>query len=115
MQITAQEPAAALPVVTPANGSKARYDAMARDYAANPTGNFTVQVQILCDPSNLGKAITAGGQNLWFVPQPIGGRSCYRVFWGRYATREEAQRALANVPASLRDPSAAVKPVPGRP
>ena len=105
-------PPASVPAAAPANASRERYDALAREYAANATGNFTVQVQILCDPGNLGKAIGAGGQNIWFVPQPIGSRSCYRVFWGRYATREEAQRALANVPASLRDPSAAVKPVP---
>ncbi len=110
LQITPAEPAPT--PAAPANASRERYDALAREYAANATGNFTVQVQILCDPSNLGKAITAGGQNIWFVPQPIGTRSCYRVFWGRYATREEAQRALANVPSSLRDPSAAVKPVP---
>ena len=96
----------------PVSASKERYDAMAREYAASATGNFTVQVQILCDPGNLGKAIAAGGQNLWFVPQPIGTRSCYRVFWGRYGTREEAQRALANIPASLRDPSMGVKAVP---
>jgi septal ring-binding cell division protein DamX len=34
------------------------------------------------------------------------------VFWGRYNTRDEAQRALAGIPADLRDPSAAVKTVP---
>lgn len=111
MRVTATEPA---PPPAPANASRERYDALAREYAANPSGKFTIQIQILCDPSNLGKAVSAGGQNVWFVPQPIGARSCYRVFWGRFATRDEAQRALADVPASLRDRSAAVKPVPGR-
>ncbi len=116
---TSTSPSQPLPVVKPragaapaANGSRARYDEMARLYAANPQGNFTVQIQILCEPSNLDKAIRDGGDSVWFLPQPIGARSCYRVFWGRYNTREEAQRALANVPAGLRDPSAAVKPVP---
>jgi hypothetical protein len=105
-----------LPVVTPrsapASGDRARYDEMARLYAANPQGNFTVQIQILCEPANLAKAIRAGGENVWFLPQPLGARSCYRVFWGRFNTREEAQRAMANVPAGMRDPSAAVKAVP---
>ncbi|HEX6095418.1 MAG TPA: DUF4388 domain-containing protein [Thermoanaerobaculia bacterium] len=104
-----------LPVVTPrttpATAGRARYDEMARQYAANPQGNFTVQIQILCDPGNLEKAMRAGGDNLWFVPQTLGARSCYRVYWGRYNTREEAQRALANVPASLRDRSSAVRPL----
>jgi septal ring-binding cell division protein DamX len=46
------------------------------------------------------------------VPQTIKGRSCYRIFYGRYATREEASKAMGTVPAALRDPNAAVKPVP---
>jgi septal ring-binding cell division protein DamX len=105
-------PAQPLPAVIPRGDARARYDAMARDFAANPRGNFTVQIQILCEPSNLEMAMRAGGDNVWFVPQPIGARSCYRVFWGRYATREEAQRAFAQVPASLRDANSAVRPVP---
>lgn len=100
------------PTAAAASPSRERFDAMARDYAANASGNYTVQIQILCDPSNLGKAMTAGGEKLWFVPQSLGARSCYRVFWGRYNTRDEAQRALAEVPAGLRDPSAAVKAIP---
>lgn len=115
---------APLPKVTPkpvviaaaeppaASGGRERYDALARQYAANPAGNFTVQIQILCDPSNLGKVMSSGGERVWFVPQPIGERSCYRVFWGRYNTRNEAQRAMAEIPAELRDRSAAVKAVP---
>lgn len=102
----------ALPRVTPSSNGRERYDAMARNFAANATGNFTVQIQILCDASNLEKAMRAGGDNVWFVPQAIGARSCYRVFWGRYDTREEAQSALAQVPASIRDRSSAVKPIP---
>ena len=96
----------------PADASRARFDAMARDFAANPSGNFTVQIQILCEPANVEKTMTAARGNVWFVPQAIGPRSCYRVFWGRYNTREEAQGALAQIPADLRDRSAAVKPVP---
>ena len=110
MEITAAAPPPA--VAVPASAERERFDAMARDYAANPTGNFTVQIQILCDPSNLGKAVRSDGQNVWFVPQTIGTRSCYRVFWGHFATRAEAQRAMSQVPAGLRDPNAAVKAVP---
>ncbi|MGZ8781104.1 MAG: hypothetical protein ACXW31_14385, partial [Thermoanaerobaculia bacterium] len=116
LTITPPAPATSqpLPVVTPRTDTsgRARYDEMARQYATNPQGNFTVQIQILCDPGNLGNVMRAGGANVWFVPQTLGTRACYRVFWGRYDTREEAQRALANIPAALRDPSAAVKAVP---
>ncbi|MEO8380929.1 MAG: DUF4388 domain-containing protein [Acidobacteriota bacterium] len=103
----------ALPAVRPrADGTRAHLDEMARQYAANPQGNFTVQVQILCDPSNLEKLTRTSGANVWFVPQTIGERACYRVFWGHYGTREEAQRGLASVPASIRDANAAIKSVP---
>lgn len=113
MTITAPpEPLLALPVVRPRNGVRSRLDDMARQYAANPQGNFTVQIQILCDPANLEKLTRSGGDDLWFVPQTIGERACYRVFWGHYATRDEAQRGLASVPSSIRDRSAAVKSVP---
>ena len=101
-----------LPVVVPKSGGATRLDQMARDYAANPQGNFTVQVQILCDPANVEKAMRQGGDSVWFVPQTIKGRSCYRMFWGRFETRDEASKAMSNVPAALRDPNAAVKPVP---
>jgi septal ring-binding cell division protein DamX len=94
-----------------ASGDRSRADALANNYAANPEGNFTVQIQIFCDPTNV-LAAGRASDNVWFVPQTIGERSCYRVFWGRYATAEEAQRAMAAIPASLRDRSAAVKPVP---
>ncbi|MGN6184485.1 MAG: DUF4388 domain-containing protein [Thermoanaerobaculia bacterium] len=100
------------PVVRRADASRSRYDEMARNFAANASGNYTVQIQILCETSNLDKAMRDGGSNLWFVPQPIKDRSCYRVFWGRYATREAAQQALASIPASLRDRSSAVKAIP---
>lgn len=100
-----------LPVVTPKNNAPARLEEMARNHAANPKGNFTVQIQILCDPANVEKAMRAGGENVWFVPQTLGTRSCYRINWGHFNTRDEAQRAMASVPAALRDPSASVRAV----
>ena len=112
---TAPAPVAtALPRATAGTGGagRERIDAMAREYASNPTGNYTVQIQILCDPNNVERTMRTGGEAVWFVPQTIGGRSCYRVFWGRYASRDEAQRSLGEVPPSIRDRSAAVKSVP---
>lgn len=105
----------ALPRVTartPADNGRESFDARAREFAANPSGNFTVQIQILCDPANLAKLVRSGGDSVWYVPQPIGERACYRVFWGRYNTREQAQQALAQIPAGIRDRNSAVKAVP---
>ena len=35
------------------------------------------------------RRVRSGGSNVWFVPQSLGGRSCYRVFYGRFPDREE--------------------------
>jgi hypothetical protein len=111
--VAAASSTAALPRVTARTGAgRERYDAMARDFAADPNGKYTVQVQILCDPSNLDKAMRAGGGKVWFLPQTLGTRACYRVFYGRFDSRADAQRALAEVPAGLRDPNAAVRSIP---
>jgi len=89
-----------------------RYAAMAREFAAAPSGKFTVQFEIVCDPSNITKALRSGGTNVWFVPISLKGRSCYRVFWGRYPTRDAAERGIREIPASLREAKPAVVSVP---
>ena len=86
---------------------------MAREFAANPTGNFTVQFAIVCDPSNVTKALRGGSaERVWFVPISIKGRACYRMFWGGFNTRQEADGALAQLPGQLRESSPAVVAVP---
>jgi len=102
----------ALPaVVRRTDTSRARYDAMAANFAANKSGNFTVQLQILCETSNLDKAMRTGGDRIWFVPQTIGTRSCFRLNYGRYDTRAAAQQGLNEVPASLRDKNSAIRAI----
>ena len=56
-------PAAPPPPSVDAAILRDRYDAMAREYAANPTGNFTIQIQILCDPGNLDQLVRSGGSS----------------------------------------------------
>ncbi|HEY3057272.1 MAG TPA: DUF4388 domain-containing protein [Thermoanaerobaculia bacterium] len=89
-----------------------RYEAMAREFAAAPSGKFTVQFEIVCEPSNITKALRAGGTNVWFVPITLKGRSCYRVFWGHYPTREAGERGMSDIPATLREAKPSVIPVP---
>ncbi len=108
----AAPPSASRPPVSA--GSRDKYDAMARDYAQTATGNFTVQVVIVCEVGNLEKAIRSGGEKLWFMPVSVKGRSCYRVFWGSYRTREEAARGAGEIPAALRESKPAVVVVPKR-
>jgi septal ring-binding cell division protein DamX len=88
------------------------YAAMAREFAANATGNYTVQLAIICDASNLGNSMKTGGSSVWFVPMSYRGRACYRLFFGRYDTQAAARAAVAGIPASLRASSPAVVRVP---
>ena len=85
---------------------------MAREFAAAPSGKFTVQFEIVCEAANITKALRVGGTNVWFVPITLKGRSCYRVFWGRYPTREAADRGLSEIPATLREAKPSVIAVP---
>jgi septal ring-binding cell division protein DamX len=98
--------------VNPGVSDRERYEAMAREFAASPNAKFTVQFEIVCEPSNITKALREGGTNVWFLPISLKGRSCYRVFWGRYQARDAAERAVGEVPASLREAKPAVVTVP---
>jgi len=89
-----------------------RFDAMAREHAQNATGNFTIQFELVCQPASLNKAMEQGGGNVWFVPTQYRGQSCYRVFWGHYATQDAARSAVALIPEGLRGNAAVVVRVP---
>lgn len=98
-------------VARPPQGERARFDAMAREFAANPAGNFTVQFAIVCDPSNVSKALGAGS-DVWFGPITLKERQCFRMFWGRYPTRAEAEAAMPRLPGQLRESRPAVVGIP---
>ena len=64
---------------------------------------FAIQLQLVCQKSSLEKAAARRDDALWFVAARHGGGTCWRVLWGQYGTKAEAQRAIAGVPASLRE------------
>ncbi|HUP46762.1 MAG TPA: DUF4388 domain-containing protein [Thermoanaerobaculia bacterium] len=106
-----QPPAATRPA--PGGSDRARYETMAREYAANPRGSFTVQFAIVCEPSNVTKALRgSGGNEVWFIPITLQERSCFRMFWGGFATRGDAERGLSQLPGELRESRPAVVSVP---
>jgi len=80
---------------------------MAREHAANATGAFTVQFELVCETASLTKAVGASDK-VWFTPLTYRGRSCYRVYWGHYASAAEATAAKGEIPASLRESSPVV-------
>jgi septal ring-binding cell division protein DamX len=53
-----------------------------------------------------------GGNKVWSAPITYRGQQCYRVFWGRYATREAAEGAIGQIPAALRGSKPVVVSIP---
>jgi septal ring-binding cell division protein DamX len=107
------KPTAAAPVSAATNdANRARYDSMAKDFAAQPNGKFTVQFEIVCETASVTKALRDGGSNVWFTSMSFRGKPCFRVFWGRYDTRDAASAAVAQLPASLRGGGASVVAIP---
>jgi hypothetical protein len=101
------------PTPTPANDAlRSKYDAMARQQAADPVGVYTVQFELVCETASITKAMEAGRSSVWWVPISYHGKPCYRVFWGRFATRDEALQAAREIPAALRGSSPVVVKIP---
>lgn len=90
-------------VVAGRDPKRSEFDSRAREYAAeSATAPFAIQLAFVCEVSSLESALKRGGANVWFVPGALGGRSCYRVLWGRYPDRAAAGRGLSDVPAFFR-------------
>ncbi|MEE9179289.1 MAG: DUF4388 domain-containing protein [Vicinamibacteria bacterium] len=77
------------------------------------TDKFTIAVGVFCDTSNLSRVVqnSGGSKQLLVLSFDNKGRSCYRVFWGIFDSRAEAQRAIASVPASVRARDSAPVPI----
>ena len=86
-----------------------RYGAMAREFAAQKNGTYTVQFELVCEIASVTKALRDGGDKIWFAPITYKGRDCYRVFWGRYDTKAAAEGAAKSVPKSLGGSGVVVK------
>jgi cytoskeletal protein RodZ len=96
-------PTAATRAATPSGDAlRAHYDDMAKTFAAQATGAYTVQFELVCETASLTKAVRDGGSSVWFVPIAYRDRACYRVFWGHFVNPDEAKRAAGEIPMSLR-------------
>jgi hypothetical protein len=80
---------------------RGKYDGMARDFAAQKGGSYTVQFELVCETASITRAIAEAGDKVWFVSTSYRGRPCYRVFWGRFNTSAEANAASKQLPAAL--------------
>lgn len=94
------------PPVTPVAESpdplRRRYQEMAERFSVeNRATEYTVQFEIVCETDSVTKAL-AVSEKVWFVPIRYRERPCFRIFWGRYSNREEAERARGEIPAAFR-------------
>jgi len=74
---------------------------------------FTIAVGVFCDAANVDRVVdnSGGSEDLIVLAFDNRGRSCYRVFWGVFDSRAEAQRAVGNVPAGVRARDSAPVPI----
>ncbi len=100
----AAPPAPGKPAAAPGRSRKAWLERAERDQrtaASDANARFAVQLELACEVPSLTEAWAhdrpAG--SMWVITTTFQGRTCFKVLWGRYATREEAARALESAPA----------------
>jgi septal ring-binding cell division protein DamX len=90
------------PTAAPASASgrnRSQWDALAEQgRQILPSAPYTIQLELVCELSSLEEAWKYNGGEMWIVAAEHRGRNCFRVFWGRYASIEEAQLAKESVP-----------------
>lgn len=99
------------PAKSPAlpQGRQKWLDRAARDRRAadaDRRARFTIQLELACQEESLSDAwkYDRPAGTMWVLTTPFQGKTCFRVLWGRYPTREAAQRALSKAPAFFSTP-----------
>jgi hypothetical protein len=65
----------------------------------DPHAPYTIQLELVCELSSLEEAWKFDRRGaMWLLTTSHRGRECFRVFWGHYATLDEAHAAKASVP-----------------
>jgi septal ring-binding cell division protein DamX len=93
------------------------FPAAARSFAtslsAGGSGRFTLQVAVACAAENVQKAVAAVPAEEFFVlPVSVKGKDCYRLAWGVFDSRAEAEAARAGLPAYFRQAGATPRVAP---
>ncbi len=71
-----------------------------RRLASDSRIRFSIQLELVCELPSLEEAWVYDRQDAtWLLTASHQGRTCFRVFWGRYRTLEEARDGKRSVPA----------------
>ena len=92
------------------NGAARSFLAQLRASSAN---KFTIAVGLYCDEDNAGRIVTSasGSEQIFILPTTVQGRSCYRIMWGLFDTRQAATSSMASLPNGIRAGDAAAVPL----
>ena len=97
------QPSVVKPAPAPLTPSASKYAAQSQQYAKEAaTVPFTVQFALVCRDASIENNVRLGGSKIWYVPIGYRGETCYKVYWGRYSTRQQAEQGVAEIPAALR-------------
>jgi len=79
------------------------------EIAASGADKFTLALGIYCNEENAGRLVAnaGGAREIYVLPTSVEGRSCYRVIWGLYDSRADAEQAKASLPGGVRAGDAA--------
>ena len=69
------------------------------------SGSYSIQLLLACQDDTLRRAVDSGrgSPELFILSTTFQGRSCYRLYWGRYPTQKRAQEALLrDIPSAFR-------------
>ncbi len=92
------------------NGAARSFLAQLRASSAN---KFTIAVGLYCDEDNAGRIVTSasGSEQIFILPTTVQGRSCYRIMWGLFDTRQAATSSMGSLPNGIRAGDAAAVPL----
>ena len=92
------------------NGAARSFLAQLRASSAN---KFTIAVGLYCDEDNVGRIITSasGSEQIFILPTTMRGRSCYRIMWGLFDTRQAANSGMGSLPNGILAGDAATVPL----
>jgi septal ring-binding cell division protein DamX len=78
--------------------------AFQREISSASADKFTLALGLYCNEENAGRLVASasGSSDIYVLPTSVEGRSCYRVIWGLYDSREAAARGIPSLPRSVR-------------
>lgn len=92
---------------------KGNYEEAAKAFKSiysSKRGGFTIAIMLACEKDSIAKAFasTNNSKDLIIFPYNYKGRNCFRVIWGYFKTREEAEEAFGKIPKEFKDSGAKV-------